>query len=319
MSEPLFLVEKTGLLTSFQDMGRKNHLSKGVVASGAMDGISCQIANLLVGNRKEEACMEIAMQGPSLIVLAEKVLVSICGADLSPSLNGKALDCWKPLTLKRGDKLSFGAPKAGVFSYLAVHGGYSLPSVLGSKSYYGKAGLGMPIEKGATIHSVKQPFNKVDGLGVRSPYAYKKDASIRVILGPHHGHFSKQAVASFLNQPYKVGQADRMGYRLLREDRLSLEDAPAIDSDAIPFGGIQIPEDGFPIVLLADRQTTGGYRRMATVITADLPKLVQVPPGGTIRFQAVSLEDAYTALRKQQSMLKTLSLLLANAKGPICH
>jgi antagonist of KipI len=314
MTKPLFQVEKTGLLTSYQDLGRKKNLSKGVVASGAMDTVSCQLANLLVGNSRDEACIEIAMQGPVFTVLAEKATIAICGADLSPTVNGEAAPCWKALEIHEGDRLSFGAPKEGVFAYIAVHGGYSAAAVLGSKSFYGKAGLGTEISKASAIMGADKPYCKPETNGIRPPFSYQKETTVRVILGPHHEDFTKESVSHFLNNPYQLGLADRMGCRLQGKSALELKESlqRSIDSDAIPFGGIQIPADGFPIVLLADRQTTGGYRRIGTVISADIPKIVQVPPGGTVRFKKVGLEEAYAALKEQQSFLKTLELMISN-------
>lgn len=309
MTTPIFQVDKPGLLTSFQDLGRKNHQSKGVVASGAMDMNSCQIANLLVGNQKEEACIEVAVQGPSFTVTAKSATISICGAELSPMINGNPVEMWKTLQVKEGDKLQFGAPKSGVYAYIAVSGGFAIPKQLGSKSRYPKASLGLEIKKGDILfaESLRSAF---PARGLRHDYTFPKEVEARVIRGPHESHFSVEDFKTFFSQTYQVRQGDRMGYRLQGELPLSSPTHTGIASDAIPLGGIQVPEDGQPIVLLADRQTTGGYRRIGTVITADLPKLVQVPAGGMIHFQEATLEEAYEALLEQQRFLKHVGVFI---------
>ncbi|WP_078378560.1 5-oxoprolinase subunit C family protein [Sutcliffiella halmapala] len=306
MTFPLFRVEKTGLLTSFQDLGRKHFQSKGVVASGAMDSSACQIANLLVGNKKEEASIEIAIQGPSLTVLAKDAIIAICGADLSPTINGAPVEMWKTLYVKEGDKIEFGAQKAGVYAYLAVRGGYAVPTLLGSKAFYSKESLGKRIQKG-TIISAGAAFAPLSSRGLRHNFSYPRDVTVRVISGPHEKHFTPKDIEYFFSQPYQISQGDRMGYRLQGGKFLSASNSNGIASDAIPLGGIQVPDDGQPIVLLADRQTTGGYRRIGTVISADISKLVQVPVGGIVHFKEVNLEEAYKALLEQHVFLKHLA------------
>ncbi|WP_223703001.1 5-oxoprolinase subunit C family protein [Sutcliffiella deserti] len=311
MTVPLFKVEKTGLLTSFQDLGRNKHQSKGVVSSGAMDTTACQVANLLVGNSNDEACIEVAVQGPSLTVLAETATIAICGASLSPMINGDEVEMWKTLQVKEGDQLQFGAQKEGVYAYVATRGGYAIASPLGSKAYYGKASLGTPILKGDVI-STSSEFTSLPSRGIRHSFHYPKEGTIRVILGPHEKHFSAEDLDRFFSQPYQVRQGDRMGYRLHGEAPLGAGARNGIASDAIPLGGIQVPEDGQPIVLLADRQTTGGYRRIGTIITADIAKLVQIPAGGTVHFEQTTLEEAYAAIAEQQRFIKHLSIFAQN-------
>jgi antagonist of KipI len=309
MTVPIFQVDKPGLLTSFQDLGRKNHQSKGVVASGAMDTTACQIANLLVGNPKEEACIEVAVQGPSFTVAAKIATIAICGADLSPMINGTPVDMWKTLQVKEGDKLQFGAPRGGVYAYIAVSGRFAVPIQLGSKSFYSKASLGSGIKKGDILSAESLP-STLPARGLRHEFSFPKEEEVRVIRGPHESHFGTEDFELFFSQAYQVGQGDRMGYRLRGPVALSTPTHTGIASDAIPLGGIQVPKDGQPIVLLADRQTTGGYRRIGTVITADIPKLVQVPPGGKIHFKEATLNEAYKALEKQQLFLKHVEIFI---------
>jgi antagonist of KipI len=274
-----------------------------------MDTTACQIANLLVGNPKKEACIEVAVQGPSFTVAAKIVTIAICGADLSPMINGTPVDMWKTLLVKEGDKLQFGAPRGGVYAYIAVSGGFAVPIQLGSKSFYSKASLGSEIKKGDILSAESLP-SPLPARGLRHEFSYPKEVEVRVIRGPHESYFGTEDFKQFFSQAYQVGQGDRMGYRLQGEVPLSSPTHTGIASDAIPLGGIQVPEDGQPIVLLADRQTTGGYRRIGTVITADLPKLVQVPPGGKIHFKEATLEKAYKALEEQQLFLKHVEIFI---------
>ena len=304
----IFHVIKTGLVTSFQDKGRHGYQAYGVVASGAMDVVSFQLANLLVGNNKEEACIEMAIVGPSLTVVCEEVTIAVTGTDVNFCINGVRAPMWKAIKVKKSDKLSFRGSKDGMYAYVAVRGGYEVPFFLGSKSYYGKAKLGTAICEGDYIVG-KNPstLRWQRGLIPSAIPTFEKNVRVRVILGPHDEDFTEESVRTFFSQAYTVMQCDRMGTRLKGTFPLTVHDDRDVLSDAIPLGGIQVPKGGQPIVLLADRQTTGGYRRIGTVIQADLPKLVQVPIGGTIFFQKATLKEAYEAMLTQQGYLNVIN------------
>ena len=308
---PVFQVMKTGLVTSFQDKGRYGYQAYGVVTSGAMDRLSFELANLLVGNSASEACIEMAIVGPTLqVVCEEEVSIAVTGTILNFFVNGVKAPMWKALRVKNGDRLSFSGSRDGMYGYIALRGGFAVPSYLGSKSYYKKARLGTAIEQGDIIDGQKPSVCRVRGLLSEEIPAFPKQVTVRVILGPHDEDFTEESLRQFLVQPYKVMQCDRMGTRLHGEDALYVQDASSdVLSDAIPLGGIQVPQGGQPIVLLADRQTTGGYRRIGTVIQADLPKLVQVPVGGTVFFQKVTLEEAYEAMDRQRAFLNIVMKL----------
>ena len=299
----VFQVMKTGLVTSFQDNGRFGYQAYGVVTSGAMDSLSFELANLLVGNSPSEACIEMAVVGPTLHVVCEKeVSIAVTGTDLNFCVNGVKAPMWKALRVKKGDRLSFSGSRDGMYGYIALRGGFAVPAYLGSKSYYKKARLGTAIDQGDVIGGQKPSVCRIRGLVSEEIPAFVKQVTVRVILGPHDEDFTEESLQQFLAQPYNVMQCDRMGTRLQGEAALCVKDASSdVLSDAIPLGGIQVPQGGQPIVLLADRQTTGGYRRIGTVIQADLPKLVQVPVGGTVFFRKVTLEEAYEAMLKQKA------------------
>src|SRR5690606_21449797 len=306
MGQPLFTVIKKGLYTTFQDMGRFGYQQFGVVTSGAMDSYSYQIANILVGNRRGEAVLEITMLGPTLHVEADIATIAVCGADLSMKVNGNKAPLWKSFVIKKGDKITFGRPISGTRAYLAVAGGFQAKEVLGSKSYYAKAKLGTDIKDGDILYGNIHAFRKNTGLSRQLIPRWEKEISVRAIPAPHQEYCKEGSIEQFFTEPFQAVQGDRMGYRLKGAVPLQHKDKAEIASDAIPLGGIQVPSSGEPIILLADRQTTGGYPRLATVISVDMYKIAQLPPGGTIRFERCSIETAHKLYKKRESFLQNL-------------
>jgi antagonist of KipI len=306
-SRPLFKVKKPGVYTTFQDLGRRGYQKFGVVTSGAMDAFSLQIANMLVGNRRNEAGLEITMVGPELITLSDTV-VAICGADLSPKINDEPVSIWKSLRLKEGDHLSFGTPRSGVRTYIAASGGFDVPVVMGSKSTYAKAGIGKVLEKGDTIYGEEGDGQPGVGLAYSEVPQYEKEVELRVVSGPHTDRFTKEGLDTFFNVVHTVTpQSDRMGYRLESPPILHRNGAD-IWTDAIPFGGVQVPASGQPIILMADRQTTGGYTRIGTVISVDLANVAQLPPGGKIRFREIDVKGAREFFIQQEQLLSQIEI-----------
>lgn len=310
MTKPLFQVIKPGLLTTFQDLGRTGYQEYGVVVSGAMDDYSLQIANLLVGNEKNEAALEITMMGPTLKVL-EDAVIAICGGNLSAKVNGKQAPMWKSFLVKKDEMIEFGQPIEGARAYVSVAGGFDLPLVMGSKSTYLKAKIGglagRAIKKSDTLYGI-ETNRAVAGRALHLdeiPH-YKREITVRVCLGPHQHEFLESSIKTFLSSTYEVTpQSDRMGYRL-KGPKLEHKTTADIISEAIPLGGIQVPASGEPIILMADRQTTGGYTRIATVISSDIPLLAQALPGCSIRFTAVSVEEAQRLYEEKAKFLRIL-------------
>lgn len=306
MGQPLFTVLKKGLLTTFQDLGRYGYQQFGVVTSGAMDTYSSQLANILVGNSREEAVLEITMLGPTLRVEADAMTLSVCGADLSMTVNGNKAPLWQSFVVSKGDIIKFGKPVSGTRAYLAVAGGFEAQEVLGSKSYYAKAKLGTEINDGDIIYGSVDTLRKNTGLSHYLVPTFDKGVTVRAILGPHQDYFTESSIEQFFSDTFQALQGDRMGYRLKGTKPLQHKERAEIASDAIPLGGIQVPSSGEPIILLADRQTTGGYPRIATIIAADTYKIAQLPPGGTIRFERCSIETAHQLYKKRENFLKNL-------------
>ncbi|NEU30224.1 biotin-dependent carboxyltransferase family protein [bacterium LRH843] len=291
MSQKLIEVVKPGMLTTVQDVGRYRHLKDGIVAAGVMDRYAYEMANRLVGNKGGEAVLECTLVGPRLRFL-HNATISLCGADLSPQLDGESVRTWWAIPVKKGQTLSFGEARDGMRTYLAVRGGIDVPLVLGSRSTYLKGGLGgfkgRALQKGDILscYGGESDSEPLRSRGLNKAYIpnYMSGKPFQVILGPDEHRFSEKGIETFLLGQYKITQeSDRMGCRLQGE-QICHKDGADILSDAVTFGTIQVPGDGQPIVLLADRQTTGGYARIGHIVSDDLPRFVQQKPGTIIRF-----------------------------------
>ncbi|MGQ0665576.1 MAG: biotin-dependent carboxyltransferase family protein [Nitrospiraceae bacterium] len=303
-------VIKPGWFTTVQDLGRFGYQQYGVPVAGSMDCFSATVANRLVGNCDHAAVLELTLKGPELQFERDAVL-AITGADLSPSLNGTSVPLWESLAVGRGSRLTFGSRRAGARSYLAIAGGIDVPLVLGSCSTHCASetgGLqGRPLKQG-DILSGGQPMESVDSLiGNRLPDRllprYAQSATLRIIPGPQRDSFPDASLATLTGSSYTVAaQSDRMGYRLTGP-RITHHGSARFISDCTTMGALQIPPDEQPILLMADRQTTGGYPTIAVVISADLPFAAQLAPGDTIRFNTCTLAEAYTVLRERRALL----------------
>ncbi|WP_165998807.1 biotin-dependent carboxyltransferase family protein [Bacillus sp. Cs-700] len=298
----LFSVDKPGLYTTYQDLGRVGYLKYGVPASGALDRFALQVGNLLVGNERGAAGLEVTMQGPELIA-QQSFVMAVTGGDLSPMINGKRIALWKSVLIKKGQVLEFGKPRTGVRAYLTVSGGFQSSQYMGSRSVYEPAGLGRPLQKGDELFGEPRKQKAGTGLFFTEIPDYDREIEVRVVKGPHHEQISDKVVSDFFAMSHEVSpQSNRMGYRLQSE--LQTNHEANVVSDAVPIGGIQLPGNGQPIILLADRQTTGGYTRIGTVIGPDLPLVAQLPPGGKIRFKEVTVEEAQNAAKQVEQKLR---------------
>ena len=312
MSEPTFQIIDPGLFTTVQDLGRHAYQRYGVPVSGAMDAFALQVANLLVGNESSDACLEITVQGPTIHFLTD-IVIAIAGSDISPKLDGEDVLRWEPLDVKKGDLLTFGQLRDGMRAYVAFKGGIDVPVILDSRSTYTHGGFGG--YRGRTLKSDDVLFVSSDSAsvsrlelpnGYTSP-VYGNHHEIRVVLGPQDDLFTEDSIATFLTARFKIStESDRMGYKLVGPT-IECSNSSNIISDGNALGVIQIPGDGTPRILLSDRGTTGGYPKLATVITADIGKLAQALPDHTLRFHRVSIEEAHDALEDQDSVLRAIS------------
>lgn len=306
----VFEVLEPGILTTIQDLGRYGFSQFGVPPSGALDTFSLRIGNLLVGNSEEEACLEVTIMGLKLKV-AREVTIAITGGDLFPTLNGEPLDMWRTHLLVEGDVVTFKKVRAGCRAYLAISGGFVVPKIMGSKSTYlsGRFGglEGRRLRRGDVLYTSDIPA-PLDKLGLRFPSDWipslGKAILLRVIPGPQDHHFTKNGFETFYSTSYQVtSHCDRMGIRLEGpkiERRPDVEDS--IISEGLISGAIQVPGDGKPIIILTEL-VTGGYTKIATIISTDLPKVAQLKPGDRVRFEPISIEEALLLLRGQEERL----------------
>ncbi len=308
------IVKQGGMLSTIQDMGRVGYQQYGIPTCGAMDSYSHAIANMLVGNPIETATIETTITGPC-IEFTKNTLIAIAGGDFTPHLNGRPLPLYTAHAVKAGDVLDIGTGHCR--TYLAVWGGFDLPELLGSHSTYLKVDLGGAFQRGLTagdripLHSCPSEVLTLSGRNL--PIPIKKDEPIRVTLGPQQGHFTENGLKTFLQSEYTVGANDRMGYRLCGQKIEHVGDANII-SDGIAFGAVQVPQDGQPIIMMADRQTTGGYTKIATVISTDLPRIAQLGQGDKLRFAAVTVEQARDLYAEQRKELQAIARQIATPK-----
>lgn len=300
-----------GPLTTVQDRGRFGYGRYGVAPSGAVDSVSLRIGNLLVDNPEDEACLETTVLGLKVRALTHLV-IAITGADLQPHLKDKPLEMWHSHLLREGETLSFRGPRSGCRAYLALGGGISLSPVMGSKStnlFSRFGGLeGRPLKKGDILSSDSPHLHlKARGRAIDQRWipSYPKNWELRVIFGPQDDHFTEGSKRTFLHAFFEVTpQSDRTGVRLAGpalQTKPGMEDS--IISEGVISGTIQVPGDGQPIIILAET-VTGGYRKIATVVTADLPLLGQIKPGDTVRFEEISLDEACQALKEAEATIE---------------
>lgn len=307
----VFEVLQPGVLTTVQDLGRYGFSQFGVPPSGASDAFSLRVGNILVGNREEEACLETTVMGLKLKAVTEAV-IAITGGDLFPTLNGEPLEMWKTHVLVEEDIIALKSVRRGCRSYLAVSGGFAVPRIMESRSTYlsGKFGglKGRALKRGDVLYTPDIP-PPLDKLGLRFPRDWipslEKEAFLKVIPGPQDHHFTDRGFETFYSAFYQVTpQCDRMGVRL---EGPKIERRPEVEesiiSEGLISGAIQVPGDGKPMIILTEL-VTGGYTKIATVISTDLPKVAQLKPGDRVRFEPISIKEAHTLLREQEERLK---------------
>ncbi len=329
------LVETPGLLTTLQDLGRRGFQHLGVGPSGAMDPVSHRLANALVGNPGDAATLEITLLGPALRFETD-ALIALGGADLTARIEGLPVRRWRPVLVRAGARLAFGAPVEGCRCYLAVAGGFRVPEVMRSASTQLAAGFGgfqgRALRQGDRLQTgsclpdrypdLRQRFQR----GLQPSLAldwfppwyreldFLRPATLRVIPGPQWPALTDQARRSLLEDSFQVApDSDRMGIRL-RGPRLALEQPMEMLSAGVATGTLQLPPDGSPILLMADRQTTGGYPRLGELASVDLAKAAQLRSGEALRFQAITLEAAQDLLLAREARFRALERILAERR-----
>lgn len=312
-------IRNPGMLTTVQDLGRWGHQAIGMPVAGAMDSMALRRGNLIVHNPMDAAALEITVTGPTAEIIG-KGLVALAGADLGMTLNGTYAAPWTAHAVRDGDRISFSGMKDGnCRGYLCVSGGIEIPLVMGSRSTYLRAGIGgfkgRTLQKGDTL-DCGEPYilwRRCAGFSCPKDLLprYSADLPLEAVLGPQEDYFTDKGIETFLSEEYHVSTAaDRMGYRM---DGPIIEhvDGADIVSDAICLGAVQVPGHGQPIVMMADRQTTGGYTKIAVLTQASICLLAQRLPGQPVRFKAVGQNEAIKTAKEEAAKLESLKMDLA--------
>ena len=300
---------KGGLYTTVQDYGRVGYQDVGISVCGAMDKKSLAIGNMLVDNLEDEAGLEIAFIGPE-IEFTKDNFIAITGGDLNSKINNKEIPMYKAILVKKGDILTFGNNKSGTRSYITFAGGLDIEKVMGSKSTNVKCSLGgykgRNLKSGDFIKFTNPTDYLPNYLSRQVEIEEKNENILRVILGPQEDAFTIKGIDTFFKETYEITKDfDRMGCRL-EGPCIEHKTSADIISDGIALGSIQVPSHGKPIIMLTDRQTTGGYTKIGTVITVDIGKLANLKPKDKIRFKEVSIEEAQKLLKEYKEELSKI-------------
>jgi antagonist of KipI len=321
-----------GLQTTVQDLGRRGHQHDGVPGGGAMDRSALRIGNALVGNDDGAAALEATLIGPA-IAFEDPTLIALTGGDLEPTIDGQPVPMWRAILLPGGAALRFGRPKLGCRTYLAIAGGIDVPLIFDSRSTYLRAQFGghegralrpgdvlttnCPSALAQCIADAVQdardgPHAAVAswGAGHSLRMRYSSEPVVRLIPGTHADYLAAPSRTKLFSASFNISaSSDRMGYRLEGVE-LPLRNPVELLSEGVAFGTVQLPPDGMPIVLMADRQTTGGYPRIGEVASVDLPLIAQLKPGDRLRFRPISVDEA-------QELYLTYEQDLAQARAAI--
>jgi biotin-dependent carboxylase-like uncharacterized protein len=306
-------VRDGGFLTTVQDLGRVGAQRYGVPVSGAMDAWALRAANRLVGNDEGAAALEITLAGP-VLRFDGPGLVAVTGGDLGARLDGRPMASWQAVEVSAGTELSFAGVRDGLRAYLAVGGGLGVPLVLGSRSTLVTARLGG--FKGRALAAGDRvpvgacaPAAEFAGrcLPREAVPVYGHAHTIRVVMGPQDGAFTDEGIRTFLSERYTLlPQSDRVGCRLAGP-RIAHRRGADIVSDGTAFGSVQVSGDGMPIVLMADRGTTGGYTKIATVASVDLSQMAQAAPGDRVSFVRIAVDEAHALLRAARAQFARIA------------
>lgn len=318
------LIHKPGLLSSFQDLGRFGFQHLGVSVAGAMDTLAHQMANHIAGNRADVATLETTLIGPQLSFTAP-CCFALSGADMQASLDDEPVALNRPYIARRGQKLKLLSFVTGARTYLAVQGGFAIQPIMNSQSTYLRSGFGgwqgrslkkddeiplqSPLPDNETfLKKIEKKFWQTQlylPLALQLPNPHRD--FVRVIASDQWPAFTPASLEHFLSNPWRISRdSERMGYRL-EGPPLALTQAKQMLSEVASFGTIQVPVDGQPIILMADRQSTGGYPKIATVAQVDLPALAQRKPGDTVRFKLIDVIEAQQLDRSRQVAIERLT------------
>jgi antagonist of KipI len=310
---------------SLQDLGREGFRAYGVPLSGPMDPLSHRLANLLCGNADQAVVLEITLHG-LILLFDQDALIALCGGGSAPMLNGEPVGCFRPLFVRQGSLLEFKPSSAGCRMYLAMAGGFEATEMMGSCATYVPAGIGglngRYLGKGDQLFRKSSPglessriISNIDKATPKrisvswgsNPFSYllEEDVLLRFLPGPEWEQFSSCSRDLFLSGSFEISdRSDRMGYQLSGA-RLTHNNREML-STGVSVGTVQVTHGGLPIILMADGQTTGGYPRIAQIISADIPKCGQCRPGTFVRFKSISEKEALALHRSQMNLLSSV-------------
>ncbi len=322
-------VKRAGMLTTVQDMGRWGFQSSGVPVAGAMDLPALRLGNAMLGNPEEAAALEVTFLGPELEVRGAGAAV-FAGAELGFSLNGRRIGSWRAVTLRDGDEISFAGPVSGCRGNLCFAGGVDSPLFMNSRSTHLRAKIG-GIEgralKNGDVLDIGEPsplWKRLDGFSLPSGLnpTLPKETPLSLMLGLQRDSFTENGVSALFSSEYLISaDSDRMGCRLDGE-KIERRGGADIVSDAVQLGAVQIPAHGMPIIMLADRQTTGGYTKIGVLTPLSVEALVQKMPGEKVRFRRAEIEEGAAERRKIADAVKAANELrcsyVSRPRAPLC-
>ena len=317
MSDVEFSISYAGPLVTFQDIGRPGNMRYGVSASGPMDIVSFEAANAVLGNDTKQTAIEISLGGLILQCHEGSITLAITGGDFLIEYQGQKISSWTVLTLQKGERLSVRAGKSGSWAYLAFSGKLNVKDWLNSSSTHSTSGFGGGVLKTGQKFTLTDASNQANRIGpILKPNFYTNDL-IHAVLGPQDQYFMNTAIKIFSNSIFKVSDNyDRMGMQLTGP-KLELKSALSIPSEPVVKGSIQVSGDGIPTILLADHQTTGGYPKIATIISSDINRLVQFRSNQSVKFVLINSNEALQKTRKFLDMKEKYLEKLSISRGTL--
>ena len=317
MSDVEFSISYAGPLVTFQDIGRPGNMRYGVSASGPMDIVSFEAANAVLGNETKQTAIEISLGGLILQCHEGSITLAITGGDFLIEYQGQKISSWTVLTLQKGERLSVRAGKSGSWAYLAFSGKLNVKDWLNSSSTHSTSGFGGGVLKTGQKFTLTDASNQANRIGPILKPNFNTNDLIHAVLGPQDQYFMNTAIKIFSDSIFKVSDNyDRMGMQLTGP-KLELKSALSIPSEPVVKGSIQVSGDGIPTILLADHQTTGGYPKIATVISSDINRLVQFRSNQSVKFVLINSNEALQKTRKFLDMKEKYLQKISTSRGTL--
>ena len=317
MSDVDFSISYAGPLVTFQDIGRPGNMRYGVSASGPMDIVSFEAANAVLGNETKQTAIEISLGGLILQCHEGSITLAITGGDFLIEYQGQKISSWTVLTIQKGERLSIRAGKSGSWAYLAFSGKLNVKDWLKSNSTHSTSGFGGGVLKTGQKFTLTDASNQANRIGPILKPSFNTNDLIHAVLGPQDQYFMNTAIEIFSDSIFKVSDNyDRMGMQLTGP-KLELKSALSIPSEPVVKGSIQVSGDGIPTILLADHQTTGGYPKIATVISSDINRLVQFRSNQSVEFMLINSNEALQKTRKFLDMKEKYLQKISTSRGTL--